>query len=57
LSFYRGRSDFPQPTANHTRLVDDKRCNPNNPSDCVNGTLVTDVTVEYPQMHVYGFNG
>ena len=56
LSFYRGRSDFPQPTANHTRLVDDKRCNPNNPADCVNGTLVTDVTVEYPEMYVYGFN-
>jgi hypothetical protein len=56
LSFYRGRSDFPQPTANHTHLVDDKRCNPNNPTDCVNGTLVTDVTVEYPEMYVYGFN-
>jgi hypothetical protein len=56
LSFFRGRSDFPQPSANHTRLVDNKRCNPNNPSDCVNGTLVTDVTLEYPQMYVYGFN-
>jgi len=56
LSYYRGRSDFPQPIANHTRLVADKRCNPNDPSDCIEGTLVTDVTVEYPEMHVYGFN-
>ncbi len=56
LSFYRGRSDFPQPTANHTRLVDDKRCNPNDPNDCINGLLLTDVTLEYPQMHVYGIN-
>lgn len=56
LSFYRGRSDFPQASANHTRLVADPRCNPSDPNDCIQGTLVTDVTVEYPQMHVYGFN-
>ena len=56
LSFYKGRSDFPQPTANHTHLVANKQCNPNVPTDCINGTLVTDVTVEYPEMYVYGFN-
>ncbi len=56
LSFYRGRSDFPQPVANHTRLVANKQCNPNKPAECVEGTLQTDVTLQYPEMYVYGFN-
>jgi hypothetical protein len=56
LSYYNGRTDFPQPRSNHTRLVPGKRCNPADPTQCIEGTLVTDVTLEYPKMHVYGLN-
>ncbi len=56
LSYYNGRTDFPQPRSNHTRQVPGKRCNPDDPNDCVEGLLLTDVTLEYPKMHVYGLN-
>ncbi|UQA54706.1 DUF1302 family protein [Polyangium aurulentum] len=56
LSYYNGRTDFPQPRSNHTRQTLGKRCNPANANDCIEGLLVTDVTLEYPRMHVYGLN-
>jgi hypothetical protein len=56
LSYYYGRTDFPQPLHNHTRHSPGERCNPNDPSDCVKGILETDVTLHYPRMHVYGLN-
>jgi len=56
LSYYNGRTDFPQARANHTRQVAGPRCNPSNGSECIDGLLVTDVTLEYPRMHVYGLN-
>jgi hypothetical protein len=56
LSYYNGRTDFPQPVLNHTRQVKGARCNPDNPKDCTEGVLATDVTLEYPRMAVYGLN-
>ena len=56
LSYYVGRTDFPQPFSNHTHQVEGKRCDPNNPQNCINGVLATDVLLTYPRMHVYGLN-
>jgi hypothetical protein len=56
LSYYVGRTDFPQPFSNHTSQVDRARCDPNAPTRCINGVLATDVLLAYPRMHVYGFN-
>lgn len=56
LSYYNGRTDFPQPIANHTRQSKTPVCNPNDPKDCTQGLLETDVTLAYPRMHVYGLN-
>lgn len=56
LSYYNGRTDFPQPRKNHTHQSLGKRCNPSDATQCIDGLLQTDVTLEYPRMHVYGFN-
>ncbi len=56
LSYYVGRTDFPQPFSNHTSQVDRARCDPNAPTNCITGVLATDVLLSYPRMHVYGFN-
>jgi hypothetical protein len=56
LSYYYGRTDFPQPFENSTKEVDGKKCNPAMPSQCISGVLQTDVQLGYPRMHVYGFN-
>jgi hypothetical protein len=56
LSYYLGRTDFPQPMRNHAVQDKTPRCNPDQPSECVRGLLGTEVTVGYPRMHVYGFN-
>jgi hypothetical protein len=56
LSYYNGRTDFPQPVHNHTRQPKTPLCNPDNPRDCTEGVLATDVTLEYPRMVVYGLN-
>lgn len=56
LSYYYGRTDFPQPKHNHTRHSPGERCNPDDATDCVKGLLETDVTLHYPRMHVYGLN-
>ncbi len=56
LSYYVGRTDFPQPFSNHTSQVDGVRCDPNNPKNCTTGVLATDTLLTYPRMHVYGLN-
>ena len=56
LSYYLGRTDFPQPFSNHTSQADGVRCDPNKPTNCINGTLKTDVLLGYPRMHVWGLN-
>lgn len=56
LSYYLGRTDFPQPFSNHTKQEDKRRCNPAKPSQCIHGTLRTDVLLGYPKMHVFGLN-
>ena len=56
LSYYNGRTDFPQAVHNHTRQPKAPLCNPNDPKDCTQGVLATDVTLEYPRMVVYGLN-
>ncbi len=57
LSYYNGFSDFPQP---RRTVTDQDRsragCNPDDPTDCINGVLTTTTTLTYPRMHVYGFN-
>jgi hypothetical protein len=59
LSYHYGRSDIPQPVRNVTTQVPGQICeNPDDPenSECVDGLLVSDVTLAYPRMHVLGFN-
>ncbi|MRG92080.1 hypothetical protein [Polyangium spumosum] len=56
LSYYNGRTDFPQPRSNHTRQALGRRCNPDDANDCIEGLLLTDVNLEFPKMHVYGLN-
>lgn len=56
LSYYYGRTDFPQAKQNHTRHNPGERCNPDDPKDCIKGLLETEVTLHYPRMHVYGLN-
>jgi hypothetical protein len=56
LSYYLGRTDFPQPFSNHTRQVTKAQCDPQNPTSCIKGTLRTDTLLGYPRMHVFGLN-
>lgn len=55
LSYYNGRTDFPVAVKNHTRQSADPICNEET-KECSNGALLTDVTLAYPKMHVYGLN-
>ena len=56
LSYYNGRTDFPQPFLNHTKQTAGLRCDPDDKTKCVKGLLETDVSLMYPRMHVYGLN-
>jgi hypothetical protein len=56
FSYYLGRTDFPQPFSNHTSQVNGVRCDPNAPTNCIQGILATDTLLTYPRMHVYGLN-
>ncbi|MCC6524516.1 MAG: hypothetical protein IT373_17810 [Polyangiaceae bacterium] len=56
LSYYYGRSPVPLPYANHTHEDPTPTCNPDDPTQCTQGLLVTDVSLTYPRMHVYGLN-
>ncbi len=56
LSYYRGRHDFPVPYKNHVSQDRTRRCNPNDATDCIDTTLLQDVSLMYPRMHVYGLN-
>ncbi len=56
LSYYNGRTDFPQPFLNHTRQTDGRQCDPEDKTRCIRGLLETDVSLGYPRMHVYGLN-
>ncbi|MFO0547421.1 MAG: hypothetical protein U0271_03480 [Polyangiaceae bacterium] len=55
LSYYNGRTDFPVPLKNHTRQSTTPLCN-DETGKCSTGALLTDVTLHYPKMHVYGLN-
>lgn len=54
LSYYNGRTDFPVPLANDTRQSSEPLCSEK--GNCSSGALLTDVTLHYPKMHVYGVN-
>jgi hypothetical protein len=56
LSYYNGRTDFPQPFEEHTVSKSEPQCNPDDAKDCIEGKLVTAVKLHYPRMHVYGLN-
>jgi hypothetical protein len=56
LSYYNGRTDFPQPFLNHTKQTAGIRCDPDDKTKCIKGVLETDVSLAYPRMHVYGLN-
>ncbi len=56
ISYYRGRTDFPIPKRNVNTQDSTPACNPDDPSDCIDGTIDTAVTLHYPEMHVYGLN-
>lgn len=54
LSYYNGRTDFPVPLRNHTKQSDKAICTEK--GNCSNGALLTDTTLHFPKMHVYGLN-
>jgi len=56
LSYYRGRLDFPVPTAVHTSLESGVQCNPDDPEECIDGLLVMDVIGTYPRVQILGLN-
>jgi hypothetical protein len=56
LSYYYGRSSIPVAVANHTHEEPTVVCNPDDAAQCTQGLLVTDTTLAYPRMHVYGLN-
>ena len=56
LSYYNGRTDFPQPFLNHTKQTPGLRCDPDDSKRCIKGVLETEVSLAYPKMHVYGLN-
>ncbi len=57
LSYYEGRTKYPVPVAEHTSTDNSfSGCDPIQPGRCAIGLIKTDVTLEYPKMHVYGFN-
>ncbi len=56
FSYYVGRTDFPQPFSNHTSEAKGVRCDPNKPTNCIDGVLNTDVLLGYPRMQVFGLN-
>jgi hypothetical protein len=55
LSYYNGRTDFPQPVSNQTEQSMTPVCAPQG-SPCTNGLLNTAVTLAYPKMQVIGLN-
>jgi hypothetical protein len=58
VSYYRGRTDFPQAVRNYTvqdRFVD-PLCNPANDQDCIQGLLKTVTSLGYPEIQVVGLN-
>jgi hypothetical protein len=55
LSYYNGRTDFPQPINNQTSQSTTPVCAPQG-SPCTNGLLNTAVTLAYPKMQVVGLN-
>ncbi len=56
LSYYRGRSDMPLPRREVTTPTLGRRCDPQDPTRCINGTLETNVELHYPRMQVVGIN-
>jgi hypothetical protein len=56
LSYYYGRTDMPHPYLNLTRQVPGRRCDPVNPTTCIDGTLQTETYLSYPRMQMIGLN-
>jgi hypothetical protein len=56
FSYYRGRSDMPQPIKNISYQDTTSICNPLDEADCIEGLIKTDVFLDYPKMQVLGFN-
>lgn len=57
LSYYNGRSDIPLAIGNE--VIQDLAtagCNPNDPTDCIGGSLSTRVRLGYPHIQVAGLN-
>jgi len=57
ISYHWGYSDIPQPVQNYTvQNTQNNLCNPDDPADCVLGTLDTTTALTYGRQHVLGFN-
>jgi len=68
ISYYRGRSDFPQPHMNVSTVDPTPACEFDPPApylrteevgedeECIDGLILTDTYLAYPKMHVVGFN-
>jgi len=58
VSYYRGRTDFPQPFLNYTvqSPFAERQCSPQDATDCVNGLLDTVTSLGYPEIQVVGLN-
>jgi hypothetical protein len=56
LMFYYGRSPIPQSFISVAKLDNRARCNPIDPTDCINGTVATTTGLYFPRFWMLGFN-
>ena len=56
VSYYRGFHDFPEAIRNDTGQIIGETCDPNNPTNCIDGILETNIQLSYPKMQVIGLN-
>jgi hypothetical protein len=56
MSYYNGFGDVPLATATHTTQEVGEICKGPKERHCINGLLVNEVTLEYPEIQVLGYN-
>ncbi|MCC6523413.1 MAG: hypothetical protein IT373_12210 [Polyangiaceae bacterium] len=56
LSYYLGRTDFPQAKKRSIHYDAAPVCDPDEPGTCTRGALVNALELGYPRMHAFGLN-
>ena len=56
LSYYNGFADVPIAVASHTTQTTDPRCRGRFEQQCIEGELLNNVTLTYPEIQVIGYN-